>query len=477
MGDRSKKLCIDLDGTLVRTDTLWESVAWLLKHRFFLFLLIPFWVLRGKVYFKERIAEVVELDVATLPYHTELIEWLKAEKAVGRSIYLVTASHERTARRVAEHLGIFDDVIATRVGGPNLKGGAKASLLVERFGERGFDYAGNHSSDVAIWERANETIVVNASPSTLRRAKALGNVSKVFERDGGLWRAWGKAVRPHQWAKNLLLFVPLFTAHQIFDVEALGQVAMCFVAFAFCASSVYVLNDLLDLESDRLHEEKRKRPFASGALGVEEGLVAFPLLLVMGFGVAYLLPEAFLTVLCVYYAMTVCYSFYFKRVLMLDVLILGGLYTIRIVAGAAGTGTHLSFWLLAFSMFIFLSLGFMKRYIELASAQSSGKNGISGRGYVPDDLVQVGALGSGSAQVAVLVLAFYLQSEKVASMYQRPEMLWGVCLVFLYWLNRVWLLAHRGLVHHDPVVYAIKDKTSYVCGAVVCLLMLLALAK
>lgn len=453
-------LAVDLDGTLVRTDTLHENLLVLFKRAPWLLVLVPLWVLKGKAFFKAEVARRAALDASRLPYNEELLSWLQEEKARGRKLVLATAADRRIADGVAAHLGLFSDVYASD-GTVNLSGARKLARLKETLGT--FDYAGNDAVDVPLWRESRQIVVVHAQAGVLKQARGLGpQVHRVFERPGVGPRAWVKALRVHQWAKNALIFVPLLAAHRAAEPAMLLKAVLGFVAFSLCASSVYVLNDLLDLESDRRHPTKKKRPFAACDLPVSTGVVLAPLLLLAGAAVSFLLlPLAFAGLLGAYYVLTLAYSLRLKQVVMLDVLVLAGLYTVRIFGGALAVGVPTSSWLLMFSTFLFLSLALVKRLSEVRRLRLSNEEAAHGRGYLAQDYEQLASLGAASGQVSVLVLALYITSKEVTALYGHPERLWLLCPVMLYWVGRVWVLAHRGLVNEDPLVFALRDKVSY----------------
>lgn len=468
-------LAVDLDGTLVRTDTLYESWLLLLKHRPLLAVLGPLlWLLGGgKARLKAEIARRVGLDAATLPYNEPVLAFLRAERARGRRLVLATAAHETVARAVAEHLGLFDLVLASS-DGVNLRGERKLARLKEALGCP-FDYAGNALEDLVLWRDCRGAVVVHAGAGLVRRARALGRPVRVFERPRAGVRRWVKMLRVHQWAKNALLFVPLLASHRADEPRLLGRALLAFVAFSLCASSVYVLNDLLDLESDRRHPTKRRRPFAAGDIALPVGLALAPVLLVSGFALAaLLLPERFVLLLLGYYALTFAYSLWLKQVMMLDVLLLAGLYTVRILGGSFAVGVPTSSWLFTFSMFLFLSLALVKRLSEVRRLRASHEGKAHGRGYFASDYEQLASLGVSAGYIAVLVLALYINSQDVARLYAHPERLWLLCPLALYWVSRVWLLAHRGEVNDDPLVFALKDRVSYAVGALGAALVWLA---
>ncbi|WP_338844433.1 UbiA family prenyltransferase [Massilia sp. W12] len=456
-------LCVDLDGTLLLTDVLLESALLLIKRNPLWLCMMLFWLLRGKAHLKAQIARRVRLDAASLPRQSDFYAWLCAQKAAGRTLWLCTASHHIPAQQIADACGIFDGVLATQE--KNLAGANKAQALLARFGERGFDYCGNAKVDLAIWRVARQAIVVNASPALTRAAQAIAPALQSFPYPRNRATALMRALRLHQWVKNLLVLVPLLAAHKFHDSQLLLQAGLAFLAFSLCASSVYLLNDMLDLNADRQHPRKRKRPFASGQLSLLWGFATAPLLLLASALLCLLLPLQFALILAAYYVLTLAYSFHLKRLVMIDAISLAGLYTIRIVAGAAAVDVPLSFWLLVFSVFLFLSLALVKRYCELDGMRRQGKLHAAGRGYVTDDLSILHSMGMAAGYICVLVLALYINSPAIAMLYKRPSLIWLLCVLLLYWISRVWILAHRGLLHDDPVVFALKDRASLALAA------------
>lgn len=458
-------LCIDLDGTLCRSDTLVEALLAVLKHQPWVALLLPLWLLSGRAAFKQKIAERAALNPGDLPWRDDLLQDLQQERQRGRSIYLVTGADQRVARACADHHpGLFDGVIASD-GRTNLTGSRKRAALVERFGERGFDYAGDATVDLKVWASARAAWV--AGPNTALRAKAatLTAVEQDYPQANGGAKAWIKALRAHQWVKNVLIFVPILLAQKL-DAATLFDAVLAFIAFSLCASSVYLLNDLLDLAADRAHPRKCLRPFAAARLPLISGVVLAPALLLAAFLVAAFTRWEFVLVLAAYYVLTLAYSLYLKRMPLIDVLMLAGLYTIRIIAGVAATGVVLSFWLLAFSVFLFLSLGIVKRYAEMDMVKASAGEKAAGRGYHIDDLPLLGNLGTAAGYGAVVVLALYVNSPESQMVYAHPRRLWLLAPLVLYWVSRVWLKTHRGEMHDDPIVFALKDRASRLVGVI-----------
>lgn len=466
-------LAVDLDGTLIRSDMMWESLARLLREKPLAALAVPAWLLRGRAFLKQQLAKHVSVDATTLPYTKDFLDWLREEKTAGRKLVLATASDLRMAEPVAKHIGLFEEILASD-GKINLRDNAKLAALTKKYGERGFDYAGNSSVDLDVWKGSHAAVVVNGSMSLTESAKRRTTVARCFPANVSALRELLRCLRPHQWIKNLIIFVPLLTAHQLGNRPTLSQAALAFLAFCLCASGVYLLNDVLDLDADRHHPAKRHRPFARGTLPLQVGLFGAPALLVIALGVALLLSPGFAAVLLGYFIVATAYSLRLKQIALLDVFCLAGLYTVRLVAGHVATGIAWSAWLLVFSMFIFLSLALMKRFQELHSLRQKNGLEIKGRGYTAGDLELVTTLGLVSGFIAVLVLALYVNSDQVAKLYAHPTVLLLVCPLLLYWIARVWFLAHRGQMHDDPTAFAFKDWVSYVIGALTLVVMWLA---
>lgn len=463
-------LVVDLDGTLIRTDMLHESALRAMRDRPWDALRIPYWLSRGKAFLKQKLAKSSDFDASSLPYAPDLLAWLNEQKLQGRQLILCTASDVSIATAIAAHLDIFDAVMASD-GVVNLAGHHKAEALEQRFGRAGFDYAGNSRADLAVWQRARRAVVVNATADLAARAAAQCEVERVFAAPTAGLSAWRRVLRVHQWMKNLLLFVPLMAAHLLTEFDTLLVLGIAFVAFSLCASSVYIANDLLDLESDRQHPRKCTRPFASGVVPAWMGVALAPLLLVASIVLASVVGTGFLACMVVYFLLTCVYSWTLKRLVLVDCLTLAVLYTLRIIAGAAAAGIALSFWLLAFSVFLFLSLAFVKRYAELQLQIATGKEKVHGRGYLTSDAPLIQTLGITSGYASVVVLALYLNSTVVLQLYRTPELVWGAVPVMLFWISWIWLKAHRGDMHDDPLVFAVKDKVSLMAGVLFALVL------
>lgn len=452
-------LCVDLDGTLVRTDTLQEGAVALLRRQPWALALMPLWLLRGRAHLKAQVAARTALDPRALPYDEELIAFLRRERGRGRAVWLVTGAAAPVARAVAAHVGCFDGLVATD-GDVNLTGTAKARALQDRF-PGGFEYAGNSTADLPVWRAARAGIVVNASPRLRRRAEACTDVAHAFSPRAPLERLRTvlRAVRVRQWAKNLLVFVPPLASHHL-DRAALGSCLLAFLALSMLASAVYVTNDLLDLAADRKHATKRRRPLASGALPLAAAPAIVVAFLAAGAALASRLPAGARALLCLYVVLTTAYSAVLKNRALVDVLALAMLYTVRLFVGGAATSTRISEWLAALSMFLFLSLALAKRGAELCKATANER--LPGRGYRRVDVDTVLGMGLGSGYLSVLVLALYINGGQVRSLYAHPDLLWGVAVALLYWISRIWLLVRRGELDEDPVAFATTDRHTYV---------------
>ncbi|OWU86725.1 prenyltransferase [Oceanicola sp. 22II-s10i] len=450
-------LVCDLDGSLIRTDLLFETFWSAFSARWTAPLPATLALLRGRAALKAHLAGRGDIDVSRLPYNEEVLAELRAWRASGGRTALVTAADQALADRIALHLGLFDEVHGSD-GLVNLKGTAKAQMLETRFGRGGYDYIGDSRSDLKVWQGARRGISVDAPEALQRGAEALCDM-RHFGRPPGTFRPLMKALRPHQWAKNALVFLPALAGHA-FGADLLVRVLFAFIAFSLVASSVYVLNDLLDLEADRAHPRKRNRPFASGALPLSYGTWLAPCLLLGGVGIAAMLGPVFLAVMAVYYLTTTLYSLRLKRLPVVDICTLAALYALRIVAGAAAVPIPLSVWMLAFSIFFFFSLAAVKRQAELVDGLATGREA-KGRGYQVDDLPLVSMMAVAAGYVSIMVLALYVNSPEVRILYERPEWLWGICAVLLYWISRMVFITHRGQMHDDPVVFAARDKVSY----------------
>jgi len=466
-------LFVDLDGTLTKSDTLYEQIFLLLRTRPWALIRIPMWLARGgKARLKHEVGVLAPLRVENLPYNARVLDYISEHRTRGGDAYLATAASSTTAHAVANHIGLFDGVLCSDRES-NLSGHAKLESI--RAQHTQFSYIGNGNVDLPIWKEADNKIIVNAPPPLNNKIVSQGGVS-LGKRDPVITNLL-RACRPHQWLKNLLLFVPLLLAHELTNVSALIDSFIGFLSFSFCASGVYLLNDMLDLEHDRGHPTKKKRPFAAGLLPIKTGVVAWMLITALGIGLAVSLNWNFLIILLGYLLITNAYSLRLKKVIMLDVAVLAGLYTVRVVAGSEAIDVPLSFWLLSFSMFLFLSLALVKRYCEIARLKLTSTAKAEGRGYEASDKWIIAQLGTSSGMLSVLVLALYINSNVVATSYSEPRFIWLICPLLMYWIGRIWLLAHRGEVEEDPVVFAAKDKRTWLVGGLGALVFALAITQ
>ena len=457
----ARPLCVDLDGTLVGTDTLWESLLVLLRRKPWVALLVPVWLFSGRAAFKRAVAQRVTFDATSLPYREDLLSALHESKAHGRKLVLVTAADRDVADRVAAHVGVFDEVFSSE-GGENLKAEQKRDRLVAAYGSEGFDYIGDSLADLPVFDKAMRGFLVGAHSSLAARVAHNHKVTLVSRRPSVI-RALIKELRVHQWAKNALVILPVVLRPGAPSFDVVLRAILAALAFSLLASAGYVLNDLLDLPADRSHATKRKRPFASGALPVLYGPPLFVGLIALGFaGALAFLPLAFSLML----------ALYFKRRLLLDVMILAGLYTHRILSGGIATDIAISAWLLGFSMFLFLSLAFGKRYVELQQLTSDEK--IKNRDYYKVDLQMVGSMGPASGYIAALVFSLYVENGAHSGAYREQNILWLAVPVLLYWISRIWIITGRGQMQDDPVKYALRDRVSFVCAVIIGLVAALA---
>ncbi len=470
----SVPLAVDLDGTLIRTNSLIESLMPLVKANPLFFLVVFFWLLKGRAYLKQQVARRVTLDISSLPYNLEVLGFLQGQNTSGRRLILATGADEQIAQQIAVYLHIFDKIIASD-GKNNLTGLEKKNRLEAEFGVRGYDYLGNDRKDIIVWQAARRAMVVGPKTFTDRIRTRFSNVDRVFEVKSAGWPEWIRALRLYHWLKNLLVFVPLLAAHHLYEMGLILAAGKAFLSFGFCASSVYILNDLLDLPDDRKHPRKRSRPFASGILPLAAGIVAAPLLLGFSIAIGLTLPLTFLLVLGMYYTTTLVYSFRLKKIVILDVIVLAALFTLRMMAGSAAVDVWPSSWLLAHSMFLFISLALVKRYAELVTMRIEHGQAAKARSYVASDSELLATMGIASAFMSVLVLVLYITSGAAQLLYGHLNVIWLACPALLYWLCYIWLIAHRGGMHDDPMIFALKDRVSRYILLSIVIIMLFAL--
>jgi 4-hydroxybenzoate polyprenyltransferase/phosphoserine phosphatase len=458
---------VDLDGTLIKSDVLLESLFLLARRHPETLVKLPFWLLQGRAVLKHKIAEWVRPDVSILPYRKEVLDLLRSAKEDGKKIVLASASDDLVVSEVAAHLGIFDRVIASD-GTRNLKGKTKLEEILKITKGESFGYFGDSKSDLAIWEASNTAYVVTSGPKKILQHLSKAGIPVVSVPAGTNPSLLFNAIRPHQWVKNVLVFLPLIMSHQFGNPKNYFLLLYAFCAMCLCASSVYLLNDLFDMEPDRRHHIKKNRVFAAGSVPVPLGLIASLLLAVAGVCLSLLvLPSTFTVVLLVYLGATFCYSMVLKGKLFADIIGLALLYTLRILAGGEAVHVEVSAWLLTFSSFFFLSLAFVKRYVELQTHLNVPGTRLDGRNYGVGDIPIVLASGISSSYLSVLVFFLYIaNSKEVMQLYARPKLLWLLGPVFVYWFGRIWFMAQRGKIDSDPVMFALRDMPSRVIAGV-----------
>ncbi|MEN6294879.1 MAG: UbiA family prenyltransferase [Chloroherpetonaceae bacterium] len=466
-------LVVDLDGTITSTDILMESMLELLKRNPLYIFLIIIWVAKGYAFLKQKIYERTQIDVSNLAYNQDVIDFVRLEKSKGRQIILATASLEPIAKQVADYLGIFDEVLATTPQ-LNLRGNNKRQILIEYYGEKGFDYIGDAYVDLYIWESSRYAYLVRPPKLLLWRAGKVARVEKIFPPKKGKIETFFDEIRYKQWLKNILIFVPILLAHRFELIEYL-YLLIGFIAFSFTSSSIYLLNDLIDIPSDRKHPLKHNRPLASGEMHITTGFYLSIFFFVAGFiiSIAFLHP-AFVIVQAIYFLSNWLYSRYLKKEVIIDIVVLSILYALRLIAGAVQADVDLSNWLLTFAIFLFLSLATLKRYLELGLLQKDGRSN-SSRGYTIEDRPILQLSGVSLGLISSLIFALYTQSDKVAALYSHPNYLIGIVLVIVLFLLRTWVLSSRQVQNDDPLEIVMKDRVNYILLAISLVIILLAI--
>lgn len=457
--DLNIPVVVDLDATLNKQTLVIESLTILLKKRPECLFALPVWLLMGQERLQEEIDRRIPIDSYPVPYQAELLEYLRSQLAKGRTVVLTTGTHEQLARRVAKDLRISAWMMMADGSYANPAPELKRERLVKAFGEKGFDYVANGSGDLAVWCAARKAVLINPSVRLLRMVSRVTEVQDVFEDQRAPLRNYVNALRPAHWLKNCLVFVALFDRHIFNDPVLLGKALLAFVALCLCTSSGYLVNDVFDLWADRQHPQKRQRPFASGLLPLSYAITMAPGLLLVSCALSALVSPLLLGTVLIYITLSLTYSLYLKTVVLLDVIVLAGLYTLRILSGAAVVGGWPSEWLLASSMFLFLSLALVKRYDELVVMRSIDGHHTKARSYSGSDTELLASMGAASGFTAVLTFALYIWQSS-AQLYGRHALMWFLCPLLLYWLAHIWLIAHRGRLREDPVAFALHDRTS-----------------
>ncbi|MBH07025.1 MAG: hypothetical protein CMJ20_11965 [Phycisphaeraceae bacterium] len=483
----SYPLCIDLDGTLIKSDLLWESILLAIRRRPLDVFRWPLWLLHGRARFKREISKQGTPSPEMLPYQSEVVAYARNQGRCGRKLVLASGSEYKLVKSVADHLGIFDHVIASD-GKTNCIKHSKVNAIRRLLDDEPFEYIGNSTQDLPVWEAAQDASAVTSNQRLLHRLKMMKTPVRLFKSDQNQLTAVIGSLRLKQWAKNLLLIVPMFVSNRIPSagknidsaelLSDLGRLMIAFVTFGLCASSVYVLNDLLDIDADRKHPKKRLRPIAAGQLKLSTAIYMSGILFALGIvGAVTLMGNTgmeYALMLVAYVALSSAYSLFLKRKLVIDVIVLAGLYAHRILAGGVAVEVFPSSWLLGFAMFFFLSLAFVKRYDELALFGTNNEGMLTGRGYRAADLDLIRTVGATSGYLAVLVFCLYIKSPEVEQVYDTPVILWAICPVLLYWITRMWFFAERRAIHDDPLLFAITDRVSYLTGIIIVTIVLLA---
>jgi 4-hydroxybenzoate polyprenyltransferase/phosphoserine phosphatase len=467
-------LIVDVDGTLIRSDLLLEAALQLIATQPWNSWKLVTWLAGGKASLKKNLVETTDPHIASIPLRAETVAAIEAARAAGRPVWLASASDQRWVEQIADRIGGVDGVMGSD-GVTNLSGSNKASALVERFGPKGFDYIGDHMVDMPVWEAARRPVVIAHSSGLERAVKRRFPDAEIIARPRTPVRLYFTAMRPYQWAKNALVFLPAIAGHSIGDIVVLMAAVMAFFAFSFAASSAYIINDLIDLPGDRDHHRKSKRPFAAAGISIPRGIVMAIGLMALAIAIACLLPPQFLGILIGYVVATLGYSLVLKRHMLIDVITLGGLYTVRVLGGIAATAEEKSQWLLMFCLFFFLSLAIVKRCSELVARRDAGKSPPRGRGYAINDLAMLLPLGASAGYASVMVVMLYLSSPRILSLYAHPLRMWLICPLLIYWISRALMLSNRGEMHDDPIIFALTDKVSWLTGVVAAVIIAVAI--
>lgn len=469
-------LAVDLDGTLLAGDVLHEQFLKLLFQRPLLLLRLLLGLRQGKAVLKRRIVSLMPPLAVALPFRKPFLDWLRDQKLAGRPLHLVTASDQHVADAVAAHLGIFDSATGSD-GTINLRGAAKGQSLRARFPD-GFAYAGDSRADLDVWAMSDQVVLVNASSAVASRVRAEGwPVLAEFVHPRPGLKDWLAAIRLHQWCKNLLLLVPLLLGHRFGDPQAVLRVLAAILIISVAASGTYILNDIADLEADRLHAKKHTRPFASGRMSPITGLLAAMLLIGGALFCAAWLAWSCLVLTVAYVIISLTYSLRLKSVPFLDTSIIAALFTLRLILGIEMAHVLYSPWLISFAAFFFLSLALAKRHAEVMQAAADGSGAsLARRGYLPEDWPLTLAFGVAAAFASLQIMILFVADDARPSLlYAHPYRLYLAPSGIALWLMRIWFLAHRRRLSHDPVIFALRDPVSWLLGAYTFAIILSAL--
>ena len=469
---RNKKniLVVDLDRSLIRSDMLYETFWSAFSINWRIFLRAFFLIFTSRLKLKDYLYRQSDVDVATLPYNKKVMAIIRARQAMGHKIVMATATHHQLAKKIASHLGLFDDVHGSDQ--TNLRGQHKADAILNAYPEASIEYIGDHTTDLQLWRKSDRAISVDAGPRLRRQIEDIGIAFEHLDTAPKTGLALIKSLRLYQWSKNALVFVPMIASHE-FTLEVFLLSIMAFVSFGMIASCMYIFNDLCDLKSDRVHDRKKNRPFASGMARIDQGLFLGLGMSLSGLVLASFVSIQFFYCMLVYLSVALSCSVYLKRILIVDLLALACLYAIRIIGGGLAAEIMISFWLLVFSVFFFFSLATIKRMAELISLTQKSQQRVVGRDLHTSDIPVITHLATSSGFVSVLVFTLYLNSPEVKLLYSSPTFLGGICLVLAYWISRLAIVTQRGQMHDDPLIFALKDRISYICLTIILLLLVI----
>jgi len=458
-------ICVDLDGTLMRTDSFVEMlISFVRSNPFRLIKVAYFLISRGKGYTKSKLAENTGVSEKLLPFHSEFLKFLIDQKKQNRRLILTTGSSEIFAKKVSDHLGIFDQVIAS-TSKINMIGKKKLKAVHSLLGGKPFAYAGNSHQDIPLWLAAEEQFFVN-TPARIKRKvlKKKNRLKQEFKSVPFSLSNFFKAIRIHQWTKNLLIFVPLITAHS-FDLDSFKICFLSFLAFGLCASSSYIFNDILDIQFDRLSKSKSARPFANGEFSIKFGVLLIILLFVGAIAFSTLVSINLGYLLLIYFLSSVLYSVYFKPFAIVDLIFLASFFTFRVFVGIVVLEVSFSIWLINFCFLTFFGLAACKRYTEISR---NGKSKLPGRNYEFSDQTFLMNLGLASCFTALVIFLLFIDHLNLTDTYSNPQFLWGIFPILLFWFSRIWWLNVKDKLDEDPLIFAIRDIPS-ILVAVLCI--------
>lgn len=459
-----KPLVVDLDGSLIRSDLLHEAVWQTMSRRPSAFIgsVLNFLRTRNKAKFKSDLSKSFELAPEILPYNEEVLREIRAHRDAGGSVILASASHDAQVQSIARYLRVFDHAFGSSEF-TNFSGSKKAQAIQALLGTSDFIYIGNARADLKIWAVCGKAVLVTKSNRLEKMARRINQNVVVLDHDSkSNFKTWIKQLRLYQWLKNVLIFVPVLAAYETWSLESTFKLFGAFLAFSFAASSVYIINDLYDLDNDRMHLSKRFRPIANGLVLPLHGLAVAGFLALFGISLGFVIQPLFGALVLLYLVLTFAYSKKLKRIELVDAVVLALLYTLRVIAGGIVAQVPISYWLLSFSIFFFLSLSWVKRYAELYASLGVAKGVAPGRAYTTQDLPIIQSFGIASGFLAILIFALYLDSPLVAKNYATPSIAWLAIPILIYLLSRIWLLVQRGQVNEDPLTFVMTDKISLV---------------